>query len=210
MIRESPANATEVARWTERLLTLAPAALHEALLAEHRALGGWWKVADLIGSAVTELGDRWERGESSVMEVRLAAERLARRVARLAEARLSPLPAPVALLAATEGDQHTLGLALAEMVLREMGYDVGCIGHAVPGEYLAAYVRDQPVTLIGLSASAASSDSQALRAIALPVAVACEEMGARLILGGRGSWPEDLPASIRVHSFAELYIALKA
>jgi methylmalonyl-CoA mutase cobalamin-binding subunit len=115
----------------------------------------------------------------------------------------------VALLATTEGDDHTLGLALTELVLREMNYDVGWIGHPVPGEQLAAYVRDNPVSIIGLSASAASHDAQALRATVVPVAIACEEMGARLILGGRGPWPDDLPGLVRVHTFAELYAALR-
>ena len=197
-----------VERWTDRLLTLDPSALQDALLAEHDALGSWWKVADLVGAAVTELGNRWECGRSTVIEVRLASERLTRRITRLVETSPMPAPAPLALLATAAGDEHTLGLALTELVLRELGYQVGWIGHDAPPDSLAAYVHERAVAVIGLSASVASCDEEVLREAVLPVADACQEVGTRLILGGRGRWPDDLPATTRVHTFAQLYVAL--
>lgn len=203
-----PPATPDVVVWTDRLLALGPFALHGALLAERQALGSWWSVADVVGAALAELGSRWECGKVSVIDEHLASERLARGVARCAESLPAPANAPLALLAAAAGDEHTLGLALSELVFRESGYDVGWIGRYTPGEHLAAHVRSTPAAIVALSASLVSHDPQALRAAVLPVANACQQVGARLILGGGGRWPEDLPASVRVRSFAELHAAL--
>ena len=206
----APPATPEAVAWTDRLLALGPFALHGALLAERQALGTWWRVADIVGAALSELGTRWECGKVSVIDEHLASERLARGIARCAESLPSPSGAPLVLLAAASGDEHTLGLALSELVFRELGYDVGWIGRYTPGEYLASYIRSHPAAVVALSASAVSQDLALLRAAALPVAHACHDMGARLILGGGGRWPTDLPATTRVHSFAELHAVLTA
>lgn len=205
--RPPPADAETVA-WTDRLLALGPYALHGALLAERQALGSWWKVADVVGAALGELGNRWECGKISVIDEHLASERLARGLARCAESLPIPAGAPTALLAVAAGDEHTLGLALAELVLREAGFDIGWLGRHTPGEYLAAHVRVHAASLVALSASQCSHDASALRAATLPVANACEARGTRLILGGNGRWPTDLPAAVRVHDFASLHALL--
>ena len=203
-----PPATPEIIAWTDRLLALGPFALHGALLVERQALGSWWQVADVIGAALAELGGRWECGKVSVIDEHLASERLARGVARCAESLPSSANAPLALLAAAAGDEHTLGLALSELVFRESGYEVGWVGRYTPGEHLAAHVRSTTAAIVALSASRVSHDPHLLRAAALPVANACQQVGARLILGGGGRWPDDLPASVRVHSFAELHAAL--
>lgn len=202
-----PADAQTCA-WTDRLLALGPYALHGALLAERQSLGAWWRVADLVGAALVELGGRWECGKVSVIDEHLASERLARGLARCAESLPIPAGAPLALLAAASGEEHTLGLALAELVLREAGYDIGWIGRHTPGEYLAAHLRTHPAAIVALSASMRSHDPAALRMAALPIAHACHNTGARLILGGAGRWPTDLPAATRVYDFAGLHALL--
>lgn len=205
-----PPPTAETVAWTDRLLALGPFALHGALLAERQKLGSWWRVADVIGGALAELGNRWVCGQISIIDEHLASERLARGVARCAESLTSPSNAPLALLAAAAGDEHTLGLALAELVFREAGYEVGWIGRYTPGDHLAAHLRSHPAAIVALSASGCSQDAQALRLATLPVAHACAEVGARLILGGGGCWPGDLPASTRVYAFADLHATLVA
>jgi excisionase family DNA binding protein len=206
----APPPDAETIAWTDRLLALGPYALHGALLAERQALGSWWKVADVVGAALGELGSRWECGKISVIDEHLASERLARGLARCAESLPTPAGAPTALLAVAGGDEHTLGLALAELVLREAGYDIGWLGRHTPGEYLAAHVRVHPAAIVALSASQCSHDPAALRAATLPVANACAARGSRLVLGGNGRWPTDLPAAVRVHDFAGLHDLLTA
>ena len=58
-------------------------ALEAHLLAARAELGSWWRIADRLGPALTELGDRWQRGAISVSDEHRASERFARAVARL-------------------------------------------------------------------------------------------------------------------------------
>ncbi|MBK9755760.1 MAG: helix-turn-helix domain-containing protein [Nannocystis sp.] len=202
------APAAHVTEWTDRLLALGPVALHDALRSERQALGAWWRVADRVGAALHDLGERWLCGEISVIDEHLASERLTRALARCGEGLPTPHGAPLALLAAATGEEHTLGLALAEVVLREAGYTVEWIGRHTPGEYLAAHLRRHRAALVGLTASQCLQDAASLRVAALPIAEACQAMGTRLILGGAGRWPADIPAAERVHDFDALQALL--
>jgi len=197
--------SAQVATWTRHLLDLGTYSLHGALLTEREVLGSWWRVADLIGLALTELGLRWACGELSVMAEHLASERLARALARCAESIPTPAGGPRVLLAMAEADDHTLGLSLAELVLREAGHQVLWAGRATPTAELVNYLQTQAPAMLGLSASVVSADAERLRASTLPVARACQAVHSRLILGGGGSWPEDLPGAIRLHDFAGLH-----
>lgn len=201
----SPPQDVSVTQWTDRLLALGPNALHEALWSERRSQGGWWRVADLVGAALGELGERWLCGEIGVIDEHLASEHLTRALARCCEGLPAPPNAPTAMVAAAAGEEHTLGLALAELVLREVGYAVDWIGRHTPGELLAAHIQSRPPALVALSASQYLQDPATLRVAALPVARACLATGTRLILGGTGRWPADLPAAQRVHDFSALH-----
>lgn len=202
--------AAHVTAWTDRLLALGPIALHDALRSERQVLGAWWRVADLIGEALHDLGERWLCGEVSVVDEHLASERLMRALARCGEDLPTSPGAPTAMLAAATGEEHTLGLALAEVVLREAGFKVEWIGRHTPGEYLAAHLRRHQTALVGLTASQCLQDAAALRVAALPIAQACQVTRTRLILGGAGRWPADIPVAERVHNFDALHALLAA
>jgi len=197
--------SAQVEAWTRHLLDLGTYSLHGALLTEREALGGWWQVSDLIGLALAEVGRRWACGEVSVMAEHLASERLARALARCSEALPTPVGGPRALLATADADDHTLGLSLAELVLREAGHQIAWAGRAIPSAELVAYVRKEAPAMVALSASSASADPERLRGATLPIARACREVNCRLVLGGAGSWPEDLPGAVRLHDFAGLH-----
>ncbi len=195
----------QVEAWTRQLLELGTYSLHGALLTEREAQGSWWRVADLIGLALTELGRRWACGEVSVMAEHLASERLARALARCAEALPAPIGAPRVLLAMADADDHTLGLSLAELVLREAGHQVLWAGRATPTAEIVGYLQTQAPAIVALSASIVCDDPERLREATLPIARACQDVRCRLVLGGAGTWPEDLPGALRVHDFAGLH-----
>ena len=117
----------------------------------------------------------------------------------------SPPPdAPVALLVAAEGDDHTLGLSLAELTLREAGWLTRWSGRRTPRPALASFMRESEVQLLAVSASASSSDRHALGEYAAWLGDVCEEYGAALVLGGSGAWPDELPYGARLGSYTEL------
>jgi MerR family transcriptional regulator, light-induced transcriptional regulator len=189
-----------------------PYEVHSALLFDRSRLGSWWQTAELVGSVVSELGKRWERGQISVLEEHMASERLCRGLARCADSIALPAGGSKALLANAAGDEHTLGLQLAELCLREAGWSVLWCGRAVPTAELVARTRAGDCDLVGLSAAESSGDAEALREQIRAVGSACAEGQVELVVGGRGAWPEpgpDLPKFHRLREFRELHALLQ-
>ncbi len=165
-------------------------AVEGRLMGERARLGAWHLVAEGAGLALAELGVRWASGRISIVEEHLASERLARALARVAGSLPLAPDAPRCLLASAEGDDHTLGLALVELCLREAGWSTLWAGRATPTAELERTIRSGAVRMVALSASAWATDVLALRRQAELVGAACHQAGAALALGGEGSWPE--------------------
>lgn len=194
----------------DRLLEATePFALHGLLVAERSRAGGWWPVADALARATRVIGERWAAGRVTVLEEHAASERLSRALAWVSESLPVKADAPRVLLASATGDEHTLGLALAEVAIREHGWATAWAGRgAPPGELAAALVR-RDAEVLGLSASAASAPT-VLAAEVAQLAPAVLSSGAGLLLGGSGPWPEAPAAGVRVRAFSELRAALDA
>lgn len=198
--------ATEVDRWLD---ILGSEMSHELALVRARSrLGSWDRVADELDPVLTEVGRRWADGELSTGEEHILTERLSRALARVCES-LPLLPnAPTCLLACVESEGHTLGLSLAELCLRELGWASVWLGARSPTEAVTERVRmDSRIRLVGLSATEACGDSALLRRVVASVGAVCRERNVALILGGRGPWPDAPDYGARVggiDAFADL------
>jgi len=182
----------DAADWVDLLVRSEDAHAVEArLLTERARRGSWRRVAASLGEALVELGRRWEAGEISIGEEHLASERLSRALARISGSLPLDPGAPRCLLACAEGDDHTLGLSVAELCLREAGWATLWVGRGTPTAEVARMVRGGGVRMVALSASCASSDDLALRRQARAVGEACRVAGIHLVLGGSGAWPEE-------------------
>ncbi len=179
-------------RFVDRMLEESdPIALQADLLRERARLGAWWRVAEWLGPEIEELGDRWATRRIGIVEEHLASDRLARALARCAEA-LPPRPdAPRILLAAAEGEDHLLGLALVDLCVREEGWRSLWSGRVTPIAELIRQVEAGAVDAVALSASVAA-DRRRLAAEAAEVGEACAGAGVGLVVGGKGPWPEPL------------------
>ncbi len=173
-------------------------------------MGAWWLVAEELAGLLVEIGARWRSGDLTILQEHIASERLARAIARTAEQIPVAEDAPVALLLVAEGEEHTLGLSLLEIVLREAGYATRWTGRRTPVELVSAHLAQADVALVAVSASEASDDRAALAEQAEILSDACHKHGVDLVLGGRGAWPETLEHGHRVHSFAHLNQVLAA
>lgn len=204
----------DASAWVDALLDARPPLMLEATLLTARAeLGCWWRVCELLGPALHELGLRWERGEISVTDEHRASERLSRALSRLGDWMPAAIPATETLqclLATAEGDEHTLGLSLVEVCLRERGWQPNWIGRSAPIADVAAAISDARPQMVALSASALSSDGADLSRQVERIGVACEEVGADLILGGSGAWPAHPLYGRVVRNFARLAEILRA
>jgi excisionase family DNA binding protein len=175
--------------WVEALLEGGDSRALEALLLSERArAGAWHRVATLAGKALAEVGRLWSTGAVNVFEEHQASERLSRALARIADGLPLDPEAPRALLTCAEGDDHTLGLSLTELVLREAGWVSIWAGRRTPLAELGPALSRSRARLLAVSASEASSDAATLRAQAEALGRAARAAGAALVLGGNGAW----------------------
>ncbi|MBM3992269.1 MAG: helix-turn-helix domain-containing protein [Planctomycetes bacterium] len=191
----------------------SPYEVHAALLRDRARLEAWWCVAEFVGAVLGERDRRGERGEIGVLRGQLAGERLARGLARCTESIAVPHHGPRALLVGAEGDPHTLGLRLGELVLRERGWNVLWGGCSVPSAEVVERVVYGDCDLVAISAHGRAHEASNLRAQVRKVGAACQEHDVQLVLGGRAPWPEqasDLPRFHRVHTFRELHELLSS
>lgn len=166
--------------------------------------GAWYDVADEVGAALIELGARWERREITVLEEHVASEKLARAIQRAVESMPLSDSAPRCLLATAETDEHTLGLALVELCLREAGWACVWSGRNTPLAELDALARSGQVEMLALSASRASTNAKRLRAEAAQIGEACRQVGVILVFGGSGAWPEEPAYGTRLRDLRSL------
>jgi excisionase family DNA binding protein len=178
-----------------------PRALESLLLAERARAGAWFRVAATAGRAIAELGRLWRTGAVTVFEEHQASERIARALARVSEGIPLDPDAPRALLTCAEGDDHTLGLSLAELVLREAGWAVVWAGRSTPLAELGPALARTRARLLAVSASEASTDAGALRAQAEELGRIARAAGVALALGGGGAWPDRPRTGARFTAF---------
>ncbi len=184
--------------WVGALLEAGDSrALEALLLAERARAGAWHRVATLVGKALAAVGQLWRDGAVTVFEEHQASERLSRALARIADGLPLDPEAPRALLTCAEGDDHTLGLSLTELVLREAGWVSVWAGRRTPLAELGPALSRTRARLLAVSASAASSDAAGLRAQAEALGRTARAAGAALALGGSGAWPDRPRTGVR-------------
>ena len=113
------------------------------------------KICDeFIAAAMEEIGVRWECREVEVFQERRGCEIVLSVLHELR--RLLPPPAlerPVAIGATVEGDHYGLGTSMAELVLRDAGWNAVSLGCNLPYATLASAIRQQRPRLFWLSCS---------------------------------------------------------
>lgn len=197
-------------QWIEALVQRRDInAILALLFGERAACGSWHAVADHVGQLLFTIGERWARDELTVAEEHLATASLQRALAVVAETLPVPGEAPRCVLAAAEGDEHTLGLSLAEICLREQGWRAEWLGSPTRASDVAERVK-AGADMVALSASSVMSDRRALRAQVRSVGNACQRAGIPLILGGTGRWPDPPAFGIRLERWSDFHLRLRA
>lgn len=162
-------------------------------------------VQETVAPLNAAIGEAWERGEVEVHEEHLYTEQM-QRILRSAILNLPLLrPESRILLTTLPGEQHGLGLLMAEAVLGVEGAECICLGVQMPVPEIAKAARLHGAHAVALSFSIAFASAgvaaglQNLRAL-LPPAVALWA-GGRGVVHVRRSLPgvdllPDLPALI--------------
>jgi excisionase family DNA binding protein len=205
LLREPPASTSAsplAASWIRCLVEGRRYEIDGRLLEARDRLGSWCNVADELGSVLTEMGRQWQGGQLTIAEEHMASDALARGLARVGDALPTRVGGPRCLLACAGEDEHTLGLALAELCLRELGWSTLWLGRRTPLGEVARLVNEGQMAMVALSASSSFVDAKRLREISLEVGAVCRERGVALVLGGAGAWPREPTYGVRVTSFA--------
>jgi excisionase family DNA binding protein len=192
-----------VASWIDLLVSDTPQSRIVAeLLKEHSQRGAWFRVADYLARVIRALGRRWENGSLSVAEEHVATERLSRALSWVSQTLVVADDGPVCILLTAEGDEHTLGLSLAELAAREAGWKVTWVGRSTPLIDLDRFLAQIEPRVAGISASAHLSDRRELARQSETLTALAERHGFSLVFGGSGAWPEQPHGAERLESFA--------
>jgi excisionase family DNA binding protein len=191
-----------LADWLDVLMAGEPRKVKTALLAARQKADSWAETADEIASAIAELGRRWEAGACRIFEERSVSEALRRGAALCAAEMLCADHAPRVALFTVEGERHTLGLSLAELVFAEAGWRVFWLGEGPPSEELGPLVDKLKPHLLVVSASSVTRAAAVARYPAELTRVAARTR-VGLVLAGSGAWAPAAKAH-RVVAFREL------
>jgi excisionase family DNA binding protein len=180
-------------------------AVQSLLFGERARRGAWHEVARNLGALLTEIGRRWEAGTLSVLDEHVVSSALQRGISAVVDAMPLDPEAPRCLLAAAEQDEHTLGLSLVELCLREAGWRTEWAGARTPASAIAERVERGDLAMVALSASQALADSASLRRAADEAAAACRPAGVAMVMGGGGAWPETHAYARRFQDLRDFY-----
>lgn len=165
-------------------LTLFQEPHAEAVLAEAFALYPVDVVAEeIIAPTLVEMGERWHRGEASVVQEHFATAFLRRRLTALFHAYPQPLSGPLAITGSGPSEWHDVGILLVSLSLRRHGWRVIYLGQNVPAEHLLREVRKLRPDMICLSA--ATRDSAAALEEIYEQVTELPDPKPRLVFGGR-------------------------
>jgi methanogenic corrinoid protein MtbC1 len=158
--------------------------LQRALQRAWNELGAERFLEECAGPFLTEVGERWERGEIEVAHEHFASEQtrafLATQWALLSERATGP----TVVCATPPGEQHVLGLHLAAAALVAGDARIVYLGASTPADDVLTAVAESDASAVALSATACAKRAELKRY----VAVLRDHLpkGVTLIVGGRG------------------------
>ncbi len=156
----------------------------EAVLGEAFALYPVDVVAEeIITPTLVEIGERWHRGEASIVQEHFATAFLRRRLTALFHAYPQPLTGPLAITGSGPSEWHDVGILLVSLNLRRHGWRVIYLGQNVPADHLLREIRKLKPDMVCLSA--ATRDSARALDEVYDLVQALPDPRPRLVFGGR-------------------------
>ena len=135
------------------------------------------------------IGTDWQLGSLEIYQERRACEIGTRLLHELRNALPAPdNAAPVAFGGTLSADPYTIASAMAEMTLRELGWNANSFGPNLPSETLCSAIERESPRLIWIGVSHIPSTEQFLSAYRA-VFEAAERHGSAVVVGGRALDP---------------------
>lgn len=140
---------------------------------------------EVIADAFEKIGDLWDCGDVEVYQERRSCE-ICSRILQELRATVPRLEAnaPVAMGGTLDGDHYTLSTAMAELVLRDNGWQATSLGCSLPVFTLKAAIEENRPKLFWLSVSHICDEQRFLEETGQLFQVA-QDNAAALVVGGR-------------------------
>jgi excisionase family DNA binding protein len=156
----------------------------------------------VIADTFNEIGDLWDCGEVEVYEERLSCG-ICLRILHELRTVIPPVPpkAPVAIGGTLDGDLYQLQTTMAELVLRDNGWNATSLGNSLPFSTLKAAIQKRQPQLFWLSISFVRDQDIFLEEIEKIYETATENHAA-LVVGGR-ALTDELRKKMKYSSFCD-------
>lgn len=162
----------------------------------------------VMAAAFREIGERWACREADVFQERRACEIAVRIVYELRRLSKPPATNSIALGGTVEGDFYTLPTTMAELVLRDAGFQAMSLGVSIPFSSLVNAVRQNRPKLFWLSVSHIREGLDFVPEFTA-LSRACANAGAAFVVGGR-ALTDDLRQRLTYSSFCDTMQHLEA
>lgn len=139
---------------------------------------------EVLAVAFREIGERWACQEADPFQERRGCEIAVRVMFDLRRCQRPPEPALNAIGGTIEGDQYSIPSTMAELVLRDAGWNAVSLGTSLPFSSLIRAVVETRPRLFWLSVSYIPPSIDFIKEFAR-LSQACMESGAALVVGGR-------------------------
>lgn len=111
----------------------------------------------VLAPAMVEIGERWHRGEVSVVAEHFASHYVRRKLESMVNVTPVHQDEPAIVLGCAPGDWHEVGLVLLSFFLRRQGHHVIYLGQNVPEDHLLAEMQRLRPAMVILSAATAET-----------------------------------------------------
>lgn len=138
----------------------------------------------VIAGAFRDIGDRWACNEADAYQERRGCEIMMRILFDLRRRQKLAPKARLAIGATIEGDFYTLPCTMAELVLREAGWNATSLGMSLPFASMIRAIHETKPKLFWLSVSYIPPSTDFVKEFAT-LSKACAQMGVALAVGGR-------------------------
>ncbi len=163
---------------------------------------------EVIAAAFHEIGVRWECQRAEVYQERRGCEITRRILFDLRRMQSPPNPRCIAIGGTVEHDRYAIPTLMAELVLRENGWQATSLGSGIPVLSLIQAVSEMRPKLFWLSASFIQNPATFLDGFA-EISKACSGNGVALVVGGR-ALTQELRAKMTYSTFCDTMQHLEA
>lgn len=139
---------------------------------------------DVIAGAFSDIGDRWACDEADTYQERRGCEIALRVMFDLRRKQRVSSKAKLAIGGTIEGDVYAIPCTMAELVLRESGWNATSLGTSLPFRSLCRAVRETKPKLFWLSVSYIPPSLDFIKGFAT-LSNVCRDHDAALFIGGR-------------------------